>query len=313
MAIKLENLTKYYGSQAAVKEISFEVNTGEIVGFLGPNGAGKSTTMKMITTFLTPTSGKIFIDNLNTEDDSLEVRKKIGYLPEQNPLYPDMNVLDYLEYSAELQGIPKTQINDSVKRMVKVCGLSDVRYKDIGELSKGFKQRVGLAQAMIHNPELLLLDEPTSGLDPNQILEIRKLIKDLGKHKTVILSTHILQEVQAVCDRIIIINKGEIVADNTSEDLHKKFKTQFNVNVIVKRDPKIGKEKLTAELEAIQNVEKVKVIAEEDTWKIELSTSKEKDLREDIAKKMMSLNLVLLELHQKETSLEDIFRNLTMN
>jgi len=313
MAIKLEKLTKYYGSQAAVKEISFEVNTGEIVGFLGPNGAGKSTTLKMITTFLTPTSGKIFIDNLNTEDDSLEVRKKIGYLPEQNPLYPDMNVLDYLEYSAELQGIPKAQINDSVKRMVKVCGLSDVRYKDIGELSKGFKQRVGLAQAMIHNPELLLLDEPTSGLDPNQILEIRKLIKDLGKHKTVILSTHILQEVQAVCDRIIIINRGEIVADNTSEDLHKKFKTQFNVNVIVKRDPKIGKEKLTAELEAIQNVEKVKVIAEEDTWKIELSTSKEKDLREDIAKKMMSLNLVLLELHQKETSLEDIFRNLTMN
>ena len=313
MAIKIENLTKYYGTQAAVKNISFEINTGEIVGFLGPNGAGKSTTLKMITTYLNPTSGKVIIDDLDIDDNSLEVRKKIGYLPEQNPLYQDMNVLDYLEFAAQMHGVPKASVNDAVKRMIKVCGLSEVKYKDIGELSKGFKQRVGLAQAMIHNPDLLFLDEPTSGLDPNQILEIRKLIKDLGKHKTVVLSTHILQEVQAVCDRIIIINKGEIVADDSAEDLHKRFQTQFNVNVILKRDPSVGKEKLTAELESIKDVDKVKVIAQEDVWEIEISTSKAKDLRELIAKKVMSLNLVLLELHQKETSLEDIFRNLTTN
>jgi ABC-2 type transport system ATP-binding protein len=312
MSIKVENLTKYYGSQAAVNNISFEINTGEIVGFLGPNGAGKSTTLRMITTYLSPTSGKVFVDDLDIEEKSLEVRKKIGYLPEQNPLYSDMNVLDYLEYAAELQGVPKAEINDAVKRMVKVCGLSEVRHKDIGELSKGFKQRVGLAQAMIHNPELLLLDEPTSGLDPNQIAEIRKLIKDLGKHKTVMLSTHILQEVQALCDRIIIINNGEIVADNTSEELKNKFKSQFNVTVVIKRNPAIGKDKLIAELQSIQDVDKVKVNQEEDVWKVDIVTSKDTDLREDIARKVMSLNLVMLELHQQETSLEDIFRNLTM-
>ncbi|HEY5537021.1 MAG TPA: ATP-binding cassette domain-containing protein [Ignavibacteria bacterium] len=311
MSIKVENLTKYYGSQAAVKDISFEINTGEIVGFLGPNGAGKSTTLKMITTYLSPSSGKVFVDDLDISEKSLEVRKKIGYLPEQNPLYSDMNVLEYLEYAAELQSIPKTEIKDAVKKMVKVCGLIEVKHKDIGELSKGFKQRVGLAQAMIHNPELLLLDEPTSGLDPNQIAEIRKLIKDLGKHKTVMLSTHILQEVQVLCDRIIIINNGEIVADNTSEDLKSKFKTQFNVKVVIKRNPAIGKEKLVSELESINNVDKVKVDQEDDVWKVDILTSKDTDLREDIARKVMSMNLVMLELHQEETSLEDIFRNLT--
>ncbi|HEY5123690.1 MAG TPA: ATP-binding cassette domain-containing protein [Ignavibacteria bacterium] len=311
MSIKVENLTKYYGSQAAVKDISFEINTGEIVGFLGPNGAGKSTTLKMITTYLSPSSGKVFVDDLDISEKSIEVRKKIGYLPEQNPLYSDMNVLEYLEYAAELQSIPKTEIKDAVKKMVKVCGLIEVKHKDIGELSKGFKQRVGLAQAMIHNPELLLLDEPTSGLDPNQIAEIRKLIKDLGKHKTVMLSTHILQEVQALCDRIIIINNGEIVADNTSEDLKSKFKTQFNVKVVIKRNPAIGKEKLVSELESINNVDKVKVDQEDDVWKVDILSSKDTDLREDIARKVMSMNLVMLELHQEETSLEDIFRNLT--
>jgi ABC-2 type transport system ATP-binding protein len=311
MSIKVENLTKYYGSQAAVKNISFEINTGEIVGFLGPNGAGKSTTLKMITTYLSPSSGKVFVDDLDISEKSIEVRRKIGYLPEQNPLYSDMNVLEYLEYAAELQSIPKTEIKDAVKKMVKVCGLIEVKHKDIGELSKGFKQRVGLAQAMIHNPELLLLDEPTSGLDPNQIAEIRKLIKDLGKHKTVMLSTHILQEVQALCDRIIIINNGEIVADNTSEDLKSKFKTQFNVKVVIKRNPAIGKEKLVSELESINNVDKVKVDQEDNVWKVDILTSKDTDLREDIARKVMSMNLVMLELHQEETSLEDIFRNLT--
>jgi ABC-2 type transport system ATP-binding protein len=311
MSIKVENLTKYYGTQAAVNNVSFEINTGEIVGFLGPNGAGKSTTLKMITTYLSPSSGKVFVDDLDIDEKSFEVRKKIGYLPEQNPLYADMNVLEYLEYAAELQGVPKAGIQDAIKKMVKVCGLSDVRHKDIGELSKGFKQRVGLAQAMIHDPELLLLDEPTSGLDPNQIAEIRKLIKDLGKHKTVMLSTHILQEVQALCDRIIIINNGEIVADNTSEELKSKFKTQFNVKVVIKRNPSVGKDTIVSELSSIANVDKVNVSQEDEVWKADILTSKDADLREDIARKVMSLNLVMLELHQEETSLEDIFRNLT--
>jgi ABC-2 type transport system ATP-binding protein len=265
----------------------------------------------MITTYLSPSSGKVFVDDLDIDEKSFEVRKKIGYLPEQNPLYADMNVLEYLEYAAELQGVPKAGIQDAIKKMVKVCGLSDVRHKDIGELSKGFKQRVGLAQAMIHDPELLLLDEPTSGLDPNQIAEIRKLIKDLGKHKTVMLSTHILQEVQALCDRIIIINNGEIVADNTSEELKSKFKTQFNVKVVIKRNPSVGKDTIVSELTSIANVDKVNVSQEDEVWKADILTSKDADLREDIARKVMSLNLVMLELHQEETSLEDIFRNLT--
>jgi ABC-2 type transport system ATP-binding protein len=314
MSIKIENLTKYYGDFAAVKDISFEVKTGEIVGFLGPNGAGKTTTLKLITSYLTANSGKIFVDDIDIENDSLSVRKKIGYLPEQNPLYPDMNVVDYLKYAAELQSIDKSRINDSIKKMIKDCGLDDVKHKDIGELSKGYKQRVGLAQAMIHNPDVLLLDEPTSGLDPNQIIEIRKLIRNLGKQKTLMLSTHILQEVQAVCDRVIIINNGEIVADGTPDNLQKKFQGQLNIHVILKKDPKAGKEKVISLFESIENVVKTKITADDsDTWTLDLSATKGNDVREEIFKKVISSKMVLLELHQEETSLEDIFRKLTMN
>jgi len=312
MSIKVENLSKFYGSQQAVKNISFEIKTGEIVGFLGPNGAGKSTTMKMITTYLTPNDGMISVNDTDTQDNPVEVRKKIGYLPEQNPLYNDMNVLDYLVYAAELQSVPKVQINDAVKRMVKVCGLDEVKHKDIGELSKGYKQRVGLAQAMIHNPDVLLLDEPTSGLDPNQIIEIRKLIKDLGKQKTLMLSTHILQEVQATCDRVIIINNGEIVADGTTDSLQKSFQGQLSIKLSVKKDPRYGKEKIISLFEGINNVDKVKFISDNDkSWALELLASKGNDVREDVFRKIVSNNLVMLELHQEETSLEDIFRKLT--
>lgn len=312
MSIKIENLTKYYGNNPAVKDISFEVKTGEIVGFLGPNGAGKTTTMKLITTYLSQNSGKIFVDGLDTETDSLAVRRKIGYLPEQNPLYSDMNVIDYLKYAAELQSIEKSNINDSVKRMVKVCGLEDVKHKDIGELSKGYRQRVGLAQAMIHNPEVLLLDEPTSGLDPNQIIEIRKLIKDLGKQKTVVLSTHILQEVQATCDRVLIINKGEIVADGTTDSLQKKFQGQFIISITLKKDPKAGRDKIINMLESVNGVEKVKIISDDsDVWNIDISANKSSDVRDAIFKKVVSNDMVLLNLHLEETSLEDIFRKLT--
>jgi ABC-2 type transport system ATP-binding protein len=312
MSIKIENLTKYYGNFLAVKDISFEVKTGEIVGFLGPNGAGKTTTMKLITTYLSQNGGKIYVDGIDTETDSLAVRKKIGYLPEQNPLYSDMNVIDYLKYAAELQSVEKSQINDAVKKMVRVCGLEDVKHKDIGELSKGFRQRVGLAQAMIHNPEVILLDEPTSGLDPNQIIEIRKLIRDLGKQKTVILSTHILQEVQAVCDRVIIINNGQIVADGTTDSLQKKFQGQLKLSLTLKKDPKAGKEKILSLFESVNGVEKVKVVSEDnDVWNIDIMANKGSDVRDAVFKKVVSSELVLLNLHQEETSLEDIFRKLT--
>jgi ABC-2 type transport system ATP-binding protein len=312
MSIKIENLTKYYGNYLAVKDISFEVKTGEIVGFLGPNGAGKTTTMKLITTYLSQNSGKILVDGIDTETDSLAVRKKIGYLPEQNPLYSDMNVIDYLKYAAELQSVDKTQINDSVKKMVRVCGLEDVKHKDIGELSKGYRQRVGLAQAMIHNPDVILLDEPTSGLDPNQIIEIRKLIRDLGKQKTVILSTHILQEVQAVCDRVIIINNGQIVADGTTDSLQKKFQGQLKLSLTIKKDPKAGKEKVLGLFETVSGVEKVKIVSDdEEVWNIDILANKGSDVRDAVFKKVVSSDMVLLNLHQEETSLEDIFRKLT--
>jgi ABC-2 type transport system ATP-binding protein len=312
MSIKVENLSKFYGEQQAVKNISFEIKSGEVVGFLGPNGAGKSTTMKMITTYLTPNEGVIQVNGLDTVDQPIEVRKKIGYLPEQNPLYNDMNVIDYLNYAAELQSVPKAQIPDAVKKMVKVCGLEDVKHKDIGELSKGFKQRVGLAQAMVHDPDVLLLDEPTSGLDPNQIIEIRKLIKDFGKHKTLMLSTHILQEVQATCDRVIIINNGEIVADGTTDSLQRSFQGQLSIKLYLKKDARYGKEKVISALETIKNVEKVKVTGDNETsWMIEIAANKGIDVREEIFKKIVSMDMILLELHQEETSLEDIFRKLT--
>jgi ABC-2 type transport system ATP-binding protein len=312
MSIKIENLTKFYGDLAAVKDISFEVKTGEIVGFLGPNGAGKTTTMKLITTYISQSSGKILVDGIDTEKDALSVRKKIGYLPEQNPLYSDMNVVDYLKYAAELQSVEKSQIDESVKKMVKVCGLEEVKHKDIGELSKGYKQRVGLAQAMIHNPEVLLLDEPTSGLDPNQIIEIRKLIRDLGKQKTLMLSTHILQEVQATCDRVIIINNGEIVADGTTDSLQKKFQGQLLISLTLKKDPKAGKEKIISMLESVSGVEKVIVTSDDaEVWNIDISAPKGSDVRDAIFKKVVSNDMVLLDLHQEETSLEDIFRKLT--
>jgi len=313
MSIKVENLSKYYGQQAAVNNISFEINTGEIVGFLGPNGAGKSTTMKMITTYLTPNNGKIFVNNVDTETNSMEVRRKIGYLPEQNPLYLDMNVLDYLEYAAELESVPKADIPKAIKKMVDVCGLGDVQHKDIGELSKGFRQRVGLAQAMIHDPEVLILDEPTSGLDPNQIIEIRNLIKKLGKEKTLVLSTHIMQEVEATCDRVLIINKGEIVADGSPDTLQSKFKGQLDITLILKKDS-TDKALILKAVSSIKNIDKARILKEdENSIHFSLTGLKGSDVREDIFKKIVSMNMVMLGLHQEETSLEDIFRQLTKN
>src|SRR5690606_24336381 len=222
MDIRIENLSKRYGNQVAVDNISFNVRTGEILGFLGPNGAGKSTSMKMITGYLGIGSGDILIGGKSIREYGDELKKHVGYLPENNPLYLDMPVIDYLRFCAALQCVPKAMINDRIRSMVGMCGLNAEKHKKIGELSKGYRQRVGLAQAMIHDPQVLILDEPTTGLDPNQIVEIRKLIRELGKEKTVILSTHILPEVEATCDRILIINKGKIVADGTPELLRQQ-------------------------------------------------------------------------------------------
>ncbi len=310
MSIKVTNLTKYYGENLAVDDISFEVTKGEILGFLGPNGAGKTTTMKVITTFLSPTSGKITVDGLDVEEDSLAVRKKLGYLPEQNPLYFDMNVVDYLDYVAALDGIPDNKIKSRREDMIDVCGLEEVRNKDIGELSKGYRQRVGLAQAMINNPEVLILDEPTSGLDPNQIIEIRNLIKKLGKQKTVILSTHILSEVQATCNRVIIVNKGKIVADGSPEELRAKSKGQSMVSLEVKNN--CDKNALSLALRNCRGVNKVELVKETgDSFVFNVFGEKGIDLREVISGKVMEQKAALLSMQAKQSSLEDIFRELT--
>lgn len=253
MSIVIENLTKKYGEQKAVNNISFEIKTGEVVGFLGPNGAGKSTTMKMITCFMSPSSGDVRLDNLSILDQPEEVKKKIGYLPENNPLYTDMPIVEYLRFAAEIQGVPKDKIPGRIAEMISTCGLDLEKHKKINELSKGYRQRVGLAQAMIHDPEVLILDEPTTGLDPNQIIEIRNLIKKLGKEKTVILSSHILSEVEATCDRILIINRGRIVADGSSETLRQQSQGQelLTVNIEASND------EVNAALLGLASVEKV--------------------------------------------------------
>ena len=222
MSIVVQGVTKLYGSQKALDNVSFEIRTGEIVGFLGPNGAGKSTMMKIITGFMPPTSGKVFVNGIDTAGGSLEIKKRIGYLPENNPLYPEMYVREYLQFAASLYKTDRP-IKDQIDNIIKITGLEPEQKKKIGSLSKGYRQRVGLAQALIHNPDVLILDEATTGLDPNQIVEIRNLIRDAGQEKTVMLSTHIMQEVEAICGRVIIIDKGVIVADEEKSDIYSKI------------------------------------------------------------------------------------------
>src|SRR5258707_5760787 len=231
MSLQVNNLTKTYGQQRAVDNISFSINKGEIVGFLGPNGAGKSTTMKVATGYLPPSSGSIVVDEFDVVEQPMQVKKIIGYLPEHNPLYLDMFVHEYLNFIGKVYQIPPSQLKNRTKEIISMCGLEPEQNKLIGSLSKGYRQRVGLAQALIHNPQVLILDEPTTGLDPNQIIEIRKLIKEISKNKTVIFSTHIMQEVQALCDRVIVIHRGQLVADDLLKNLLKK-KTGLSVLVV---------------------------------------------------------------------------------
>ncbi len=306
MSIRLENVTKLFGEQYAVDDISFEVKTGEIVGFLGPNGAGKTTTMKMITGFLAPTAGKIFINDQPVWENPGAVKKITGYLPENNPLYYDMYVTDYLEYVAGLLQMEKGSINQRVREMVVVCGLDREKHKKIGELSKGFRQRVGLAQALIHDPQILILDEPTTGLDPNQIIEIRNLIKEAGKEKTVILSTHILPEVEAMSDRILIINEGKIVADGSPESLRKA--SGEGLTIRVKVDAETSTETVIEALKSIPGVSAVDLFNDNNTF---IVTGGSGDLNRLIFHSAIANNFVLLEMTTIETKLEDIFKELT--
>jgi ABC-2 type transport system ATP-binding protein len=309
MDIRIENLTKKFGGQRAVDNISFEVKTGEILGFLGPNGAGKTTTMRIITNYLAAAEGEVYIGGKSIKESAQELKKHIGYLPENNPLYPDMPVIDYLEFVGSLQGIPKQKINERIIEMVRICGLNSEKHKKIGELSKGYRQRVGLAQAMIHDPEILILDEPTAGLDPNQIAEIRRLIRELGREKTVILCTHILPEVEATCDRILIINRGRIVADGTPENLRKQASGQEILQV------RIEDGQPDAIFTAIQGLTTVAMVDFSDRQmnRFEIHS------RPDISSKREIFNLcvknkwILTEMIPYEAKLEDIFRELTMN
>jgi ABC-2 type transport system ATP-binding protein len=309
MDIRIENLSKRYGSQKAVDQLSFEVKTGEILGFLGPNGAGKSTTMKMITGYIGIGSGEVRIGDKSVQEYSDDLKKHIGYLPENNPLYLDMPVIDYLGFCAALQGVEKEKIEERIRLMVRMCGLNAEKHKKIGELSKGFRQRVGLAQAMIHDPEILILDEPTTGLDPNQIVEIRKLIRELGKEKTVILSTHILPEVEATCDRILIINKGKIVANGTAESLRKQATGQ---EILKLRIEDGAADQILHELRRIKSVDLVEVM-DRSMNRFELQSRTGATSKREVFKLCVDQGWVLTELIPIETRLEDIFRNLTTN
>jgi ABC-2 type transport system ATP-binding protein len=312
MAIVVRNLTKYYGTEKAINDISFDVKTGEILGFLGPNGAGKTTTMKIITCYMPPNAGKVEVEGFDIAEHSLEVRRKIGYLPELNPLYMDMNVVEYLEYFARLHGMKNAELRSRLREMIDVCGIAEFRHKDIGELSKGYRQRVGLAQAMIHDPEVLILDEPTSGLDPNQIVEIRNLIRQLGRAKTVVLSTHILSEVQATCDRVIIINEGVIVADGTLAQLQRDFRGSEKISLELKAKVANPMIDIYPKFKDLPQVESVEYGGQDgDLHKFSLHTVKGSDIREDIFRRVVSEKWVLMEMSRKATTLEEVFRKLT--
>ena len=306
--IEVKDLSKKYDKLLAVDNISFSITKSEIVGFLGPNGAGKTTTLKIVTCYIPPTSGSIKVAGFDIFENSLEVRKNIGYLPESNSLYYEMGVVEYLEFIANLRHIEKNKVKSRIKEVAEVCGLVDVIKKDIGELSKGYKQRVGIAQAIIHDPPILILDEPTSGLDPNQIVQIRELIKKLGREKTVVLSTHILSEVQATCDRAIIINKGKIVADGKTDELHGMIEGKDKVYIKLKGP----EEKVVKLLKAVPNVEGVEVQDKEGPARgYQLQISKGVDMREELYNFSVTNKWPLLELKREVVSLEDVFRELT--
>jgi ABC-2 type transport system ATP-binding protein len=303
MSITVRGVTKLYGEQKALDNVSFEVKTGEIVGFLGPNGAGKSTMMKIITGFIPATSGIVLINDIEISDEHAgDLKKHIGYLPENNPLYPEMYVREYLGFAASLYGMSNS-LKTKIDSVIEETGLSPEQKKKIGSLSKGFRQRVGLAQALIHNPDILILDEATTGLDPNQIVEIRNLIRDAGKEKTIMLSTHIMQEVEAICDRVIIIDKGIIVADETKDNIYSKISRRKQV-VHVEFDNDAPEQELLR-IPGIVNIKKINNKA------FIIEAEGEKDIRPGIFSYAVNNNLTVLSLQKEESSLEEVFRHLT--
>ena len=301
MSIQVSNITKNYGGQLALNDVSFTIKPGEIVGLLGPNGAGKSTMMKILTCFIPPSSGKASVYGFDIHEQSLEVRKKVGYLPENNPLYSDMYIKEYLEFVAGIHELGKNT-KKRVSEMIEMTGLGHEQKKKIGALSKGYRQRVGLAQALIHNPDVLILDEPTSGLDPNQLVEIRNLIAEIGRQKTVMLSTHIMQEVEAMCNRAIIINFGKIVADDTTDHLlNKKENTE---QVVVEFDQEV-KAELLKSVKGVLNISKVSA----NTWLVE--SGKDLDVRQELFRFAVEKGFTVLSMQKQSNRLEDVFQQLT--
>ena len=310
--IHVKGLTKYFDDFCAVDQINLDIQKGEILGLLGPNGAGKTTTLRMLTGFLNPTSGDIRVKDYSIDEHTLEIKTLLGYLPESAPLYHDMLVFDYLDYVANIRSIGKDKKMPRIRQLADLCGINEVMHKPISQLSKGYKQRVGLAHAMMNDPEILILDEPTSGLDPNQIVEIRDIIKEIGKTKTIILSTHILSEVEATCDRVVILNQGKIAADETTEELRQGAGGEYTINISL----------LDADLESVKtelgSFEQVtfqealdKNTDDESALHVKLTCPASTDLRGEIYRKIKQTDWILLDFHQEAQSLENIFRQLT--
>ena len=306
--IQVKNLVKKYGDKTAVNDISFEVNKGEILGFLGPNGAGKTTTLRMVTCFIPPTSGTALVAGFDIFKQSLEVRKRIGYLPESLPLYPEMRVEEYLDYRARLKKVPSSQLRKRIEEVMERCWITDHRRRIIGQLSKGYRQRVGLADALVHNPPILFLDEPTVGLDPNQIRETRKLIRELGKEHTIVLSTHILPEVEMICDRVIIISHGKLVASDTPDALRNRLQGGMTIRMEL-RGPK--QEEIDAELKKFPGVSKLDYWVKNGLIQVALSIENNMDIREDIYLIVSKKGWILRELKLEGVSLEEVFVQIT--
>ncbi|WP_109832713.1 gliding motility-associated ABC transporter ATP-binding subunit GldA [Reichenbachiella versicolor] len=304
MSLVIQNLTKIYGQQYAVDDISFSVQKGEILGFLGPNGAGKSTTMKIATGYLSPSMGSVKVADIDVIAEPLMVQAKVGYLPEHNPLYLDMYVHEFLSFTGKANKLSSKQIRNRIPEVVEQCGLIREQNKKIGQLSKGYRQRVGLAQALLHDPEVLILDEPTTGLDPNQILEIRKLIKDVSKDKTVIFSSHIMQEIKALCDRVVVINKGKLIADNTIDEFEKGFKESQVLIVEFKSD-------ISESL--LKGVATVDSVTRESEGKYALEVTNSEEARSEVFQLAATNNLPLVGLQEEVRSLEDIFQSMTLD
>ena len=308
--IQVENLTKYYSDLCAVNQISLDIQKGEILGLLGPNGAGKTTTLRMLTGFLRPSSGSVKIFNHNIEENPLEIKKILGYLPESAPLYHDMLVYDYLNYVADIRGIENSGKLDRIRQLANLCGINEVMHKPVNKLSKGYKQRVGLAHAMMNDPEILVLDEPTSGLDPNQIVEIRRIIKQIGKEKTIILSTHIISEAEGTSDRVVIISGGKIVADGSTESLKESAGNKKYIHLTLQNADFKSVDKMLSSLEGISSVTR---IAESDSQlDVRLDYRASFDQRANIYQEIKKTDWIVLDFHQESQTLETIFRELTL-